>query len=87
MQVRASVTPLPAVMEGRVTITETPSCVAAPQAGAAAPVTQVRPSLHSNHSVLALVISVMIQSDGVLLPEQLSLCLLTRIKHFHAEDV
>lgn len=42
VQVRASVTPVPAVMEGRVTTTETPSCVAAPQAGVAAPATQVR---------------------------------------------
>lgn len=41
VQVRASVTPLPAVMEGRVMTTETPSCVAAPQAGEAAPATQV----------------------------------------------
>lgn len=44
-QVRASATPAPAVMEGRATTTETPSCVAAPQAGAAAPATQVRLTL------------------------------------------
>lgn len=58
VQVRASVTPLLAVTEGRVTTTGTPSCAAAPQAGVAAPATQVRHSLHSNYTVLALVIIV-----------------------------
>lgn len=58
VQVRASATPLPAVMEGRVTTTETPSCAAAPQAGVAAPATQVRQSLHSNYTVTALVMTV-----------------------------
>lgn len=59
-QVRASVTPPPAVMEGPVTTTETPSCVAAPQAGGAAPATQVRRPLHSNYTVMALVIYIII---------------------------
>lgn len=48
VQVRASATPLPAVMEGRVTTTETLFCAAAPLAGVAAPATQVRRSLHSH---------------------------------------
>lgn len=58
VQVRASATPLLAATEGRVTTTGTPSCAAAPRAGVAAPATQVRRSLHSNYTVLALVIIV-----------------------------